>query len=329
MSDWMTIRVELLGTAVERLDPAPGRVMLAHPEHALGDLAEAIDNAFGRWDLTPMHEFTVGDRRFVPGGDEDLDAEDSEEVTLADADLAPGSRFTYVFDLGEGWEHDCAVDEVGVEVDDEPDLPVPIFGWGTIPDQYGRDTDEDDVNADIDWETVAQALPHWDVPSPSDELAAAASRLRTQAELGLAPFDVLYAAADLRADALPADDEQLWLVVTAGTIAPVTQSSLDPADEVVWSTLEPSDWAGLIIGLVRGDVGQSAEPDVLAHVLATVAEVDTEPLLGEDRDAVVEALGTVVEWWQALGTIDNDRRLTALGRWGLPRALRHAWETPP
>jgi hypothetical protein len=55
-----------------------------------------------------------------------------------------------MFDLGDEWTHACEV----VAQDDPPhfscapaymrhSLPVPIFGWGTIPDQYGRRRDDD------------------------------------------------------------------------------------------------------------------------------------------------------------------------------------------
>lgn len=55
--------------------------------------------------------------------------------------------FEYVFDLGDEWTHRCEVRAVGVnpmeEFGDEPTGPVPLFGWGSIPDQYGRLTPDD------------------------------------------------------------------------------------------------------------------------------------------------------------------------------------------
>jgi hypothetical protein len=72
---------------------------------------------------------------------------------------APGHRFTYVFDLGEGWDARLlVVEEVGVDPFDDrgrstarsPTAPVPVFGWGTIPDQYGRLDDEEDDDGDLD-----------------------------------------------------------------------------------------------------------------------------------------------------------------------------------
>src|SRR6266511_1463757 len=60
-------------------------------------------------------------------------------VTLG---LGPGSAFEYVFDLGDRWRHHCEVRATDLdpaeEYGDSPDRPVPIWGWGWIPDQYGR-----------------------------------------------------------------------------------------------------------------------------------------------------------------------------------------------
>lgn len=33
----------------------------------------------------------------------------------------------------------------------------------------------------------------------------------------------------------------------------------------------------------------------------------------------------VTELWRLLGAVDGDERLTRLGWWGLPEALRRAW----
>jgi hypothetical protein len=35
----------------------------------------------------------------------------------------------------------------------------------------------------------------------------------------------------------------------------------------------------------------------------------------------------VLPTWEAVGAVDGDRRLTALGAWGLPRALVRAWDS--
>jgi hypothetical protein len=45
----------------------------------------------------------------------------------------------------------------------------------------------------------------------------------------------------------------------------------------------------------------------------------------DDADLVELAFEVVLPTWEAVGAVDADRRLTALGAWGLPRALARAW----
>jgi hypothetical protein len=142
--EWLTIRVELVGWAGEQIDPPPGRDLLVTVNDSLFDLALAIDTAFARWDRGHLHAFRFPDgSEYVLGGAEEGDeATDTMSVTLGDTVSAPGARFEYVFDLGDDWLHRCEVRSVDVdpeeEFGEEPSAPVPLFGWGMIPDQYGR-----------------------------------------------------------------------------------------------------------------------------------------------------------------------------------------------
>jgi hypothetical protein len=62
--------------------------------------------------------------------------------------LRLGEQFAYVFDLGDNWQHLCTVgpkpadpmETLGIV----PDSPLPCWGWGAIPDQYGRRWNGDD-----------------------------------------------------------------------------------------------------------------------------------------------------------------------------------------
>ena len=51
--------------------------------------------------------------------------------------------FDYTFDFGDDWRHRCAVGPEKADPEEEygekPSAPVAIWGWGAIPDQYGRD----------------------------------------------------------------------------------------------------------------------------------------------------------------------------------------------
>jgi hypothetical protein len=58
-------------------------------------------------------------------------------------ELTAGEEFGYTFDLGDDWRHRCRIEEkidphLLFDAGDLPREPVVIWGWGWIPDQYGR-----------------------------------------------------------------------------------------------------------------------------------------------------------------------------------------------
>jgi hypothetical protein len=281
MSDWMTIRVVLAAQSGLPLPQPPGRVLLAHGDHTFAELAEAIDAAFGRWDLTPLHLFEVDGRTLVSAEADGLeDHEESDELTLAEAGLRVGTRFAYTFDIGEGWEHDCRVEEVDVELDelgdDEPEVPVPVYGWGRIPDQYGVDEedrgDDDEPEDDEDADEADQAgdggsaragLPE-DVAADTDDEDTDDDD--TDDEDVAATWDVVAAAlADLPRDA---DDAAL-----AAAVADLRAEAGGSAD-VLWAAadLDPDDapdddaevWTELAAGVVVPDDDVPVDDDALA-----------------------------------------------------------------
>ncbi len=144
---WLAIKVVLTSGLGFDPDQPPGRRMLVSPDHTLAEFAEAVDVAFARWDHSHLHLLDFGDAgRFMLGGDEEDEAVgDSSTTPIRSLKLQAGARFAYIYDLGDEWRHDCEVE--GSDVDPEeasgtvPDRPVPFWGWGNIPDQYGRLTD--------------------------------------------------------------------------------------------------------------------------------------------------------------------------------------------
>ncbi len=124
--------------------------MLVGPRHTLKDLAEAIDQAFARWDISHLHEFEFPDGRCYGLPDDEY----GMHYTLIKAGsvMVEGDPFTYVFDLGDNWKHNCRVFQTNVDPREEagitPRKPIAVWGWGWIPDQYGRrwdgHTGEDD-----------------------------------------------------------------------------------------------------------------------------------------------------------------------------------------
>jgi hypothetical protein len=144
---WIVLRVAIVAKSGEPLDPPPGRDLLVSTLHTFADLAAAIDRAFARWDLAHLHEFRLPDGRVIGVADADEFGADENEIddrtlTIGAARLALGDSFEYVFDLGDDWEHTCTVARVNVDPTDEwggePREIVAVFGWGVLPDQYGR-----------------------------------------------------------------------------------------------------------------------------------------------------------------------------------------------
>ena len=82
------------------------------------------------------------------GFEDDAAGLDERKTPLEQVGLRPGDTFEYVFDFGDSWEHRCTVLRRDVDPVTEsgatPSAIVPVFGWGTIPDQYGRTTVEQD-----------------------------------------------------------------------------------------------------------------------------------------------------------------------------------------
>ena len=149
------ITVELVGGGhVGDLWPRPGRTLIACRSATFEQFAEAIDDAFARWDRSHLHEFTLADGTAVSpakwwDGDEPDGSLDGSKARLGRLRL--GEQFAYVFDLGDYWQHLCTV---GPQLADPvetlgvvSDRPLPCWGWGDIPDQYGRRWNGDDGEA--------------------------------------------------------------------------------------------------------------------------------------------------------------------------------------
>jgi hypothetical protein len=143
---WIILRVAIIAKGGESLSPPPGRDRLASSSHTFAELATAIDRAFGRWDLGHLHEFRFSDGRVVGMADTDEFGDEGEiderAMTIGAAALAVGDSFEYLFDFGDAWEHTCTLLRGDVDPIEEsgrrPHDIVPIFGWGALPDQYGR-----------------------------------------------------------------------------------------------------------------------------------------------------------------------------------------------
>jgi hypothetical protein len=156
---WWSIRVELVGGRGEYFWPRPGRIFAAARSHSFRQLGEAIDTAFARWDRAHLQQFVLADGRKI--GQPEFDDFDEGIIDAARtklSTLSAGERFAYEFDLGDGWTHLCTVGEERIDPLEQlgitPREPLPYWGWGTIPDQYGRRSDHEEGDGDGDGEAL-------------------------------------------------------------------------------------------------------------------------------------------------------------------------------
>jgi hypothetical protein len=194
------------------------------------------------------------------------------------------------------------------------------------------------------------------------------------------------------ADALPADDAELWLTLATSVASPqgdpLSEEDREFARAMEWAededlkfgddldepgadsepdelsaaiaavcALDHFDWLAVMSALVTGGPGTPASAADLARYVRDFdpeeviglelagngdsARVDEEQVefgdpgfAGDDFDDYeddfdelsIEGLFLhVTAMWSVLGAIDEDDRLTALGWWGLPEAMRRAW----
>jgi len=144
--DWYVIRVELESGMGQEFDPPPGRDVLISPQHTFRQLAETINNAFARWDLSHLYAFRLEDGRIIGTPFEDSNVLEAARTKIGGR-LREGDQFRYEFDFGDSWEHRCMVIETEVDSEEvygkRPKGPAVILGWGTVPDQYGRSSPRD------------------------------------------------------------------------------------------------------------------------------------------------------------------------------------------
>ncbi len=150
-ADHLIIRVEIVSWSAKPLPTPPGRLFLVGPGHTFEELGDSINQAFARWDQSPAFLFQLPTGRQI-GWNAGADTEDAGQIEVCRT-VKPGDAFSYVFDPDEDWAHRCLVEDEAVDVSDAdapPPIPVPVYGWGTIPDQYGRETEDEGDDHDHD-----------------------------------------------------------------------------------------------------------------------------------------------------------------------------------
>ena len=130
--------------------PEIWRRLLVSGNTTLSTLHEVLQTAMG-WTNSHVHRFSVAGACYADPRLEDdwagLGAEDESAARLCEVAPWVGDRVVYEYDLGDHWEHRCVVEPEKADPLDEygtvPPAPAVVWGWGSIPDQYGRRSFED------------------------------------------------------------------------------------------------------------------------------------------------------------------------------------------
>jgi len=96
--------------------------------------------------------------------DEDWDDGDVlDESSTKLSQLSAGRSSSTSSTSANGWHHLCTVGDAKIDPLEElgirPAVPLPTFGWGTIPDQYDRRWSEDDGEGPIPSDPKRGDLP--------------------------------------------------------------------------------------------------------------------------------------------------------------------------
>jgi hypothetical protein len=121
--------------------PPIWRRLLVPSSLTLEQLHDALQVAMG-WTDSHMHEFNAGKRRFGrPDPEEqfmDMDPiEDECAACLCDVLKKAGAKMIYLYDFGDGWEHEVVLEK---RLPAEPDADYPICVDGQLacpPDDCG------------------------------------------------------------------------------------------------------------------------------------------------------------------------------------------------
>ncbi|HEX6524091.1 MAG TPA: hypothetical protein VF070_29445 [Streptosporangiaceae bacterium] len=211
-----------------------------------------------------------------------------------------------------------------------------VWGGPPGPDDLGQAWDAAERYAvTLLWEALPEAQA---VPVPVEELTAEVARFRSAARKR--PYKQLARVAwgQRPGRRSPADDTDFWLDA-AGAMATmrrhvgVDSPSLEPV-----TLLRPADWAGAVIGMVRSGVNTIVMAEDLVRYARQCPEITSTTESGDEAAAYDPFTGGVVDdeslrrgfeaallSWEAIGAVSEQRWLTSLGVWGLPRALARAW----
>jgi hypothetical protein len=200
--------------------------------------------------------------------------------------------------------------------------PLDLFPSDEEVDRWIAEWEEVDADA---VRLLREALPaHRGAPPPEPDLAVAAGRLRAGMAERSWPHPHIRRGAGF-GPRLPRRDAEVVVRSAAAYILQQNPLGLGIEEESAIASLEHADWLGAVLGLVRAGPGADARPSAIVHAIVRCPEIGGEPIDADDRDHLDLVFELLLPAWEAAGVVDEDRRLTRLGAWALPRALARAW----
>ncbi len=106
-----TASTYVLTITLRDIDPPIWRRVRVRGDLTLDRLHHVIQAAMG-WTNSHLHQFLMGQERYSDPGFEVEDTKDERRLRLSDISRAPGARFAYEYDFGDGWEHTIIVDDI-------------------------------------------------------------------------------------------------------------------------------------------------------------------------------------------------------------------------
>jgi hypothetical protein len=145
-----------------KLNPSISRTIEIRGDQTLGDLHQAIYDAFDRWD-DHLYEFQFGKQPMDPKakiyglgsdfgasfGPEGPSAAKLYKIRIDSLALMVRSNFFYWFDFGDDWWHEITVEDIKDEIPDGT-YPKVSRRVGVSPPQYPNQDDDDDFDDEDD-----------------------------------------------------------------------------------------------------------------------------------------------------------------------------------
>lgn len=213
------------------------------------------------------------------------------------------------------------------------DLPLLCRRFGIVPDslRWARPAEPGaptvDLTRDPDDDRYAARLIDSALRLPPAEPAPPAVAAAAQ------HFARLVADANPDATALmavagrPRSKSELdqLLVAVGAYLAPVDLSPHRADEQAPIAALEPADWVGVILGLVRGLAPVPLDGAACVQLVNRCPEITTS-IPKHEAALVAWAFDRVLYAWERTGVLDEQGALTEAGHWLLPRAAQRRWQ---